>query len=380
MQHSRKLSYWELKSFVKNIDFLIIGAGIVGYSTALHLRKRFPSSGILLVERGFLPSGASSKNAGFACFGSPTELYADLRHIPESTVWETVEWRWKGLLALRELIGDAAIDLRVHGSWDLITDPQSELYRGTLDSLSTFNRELEKITGEKAVFCEDPSVASKFGFNGVPTSFYNHLEGQIDTSGMNEAFYKKCVEADVRMLFGIEVHELFETPGGVTAITPHGEIKAKKAFICTNGFAGKFIPDEIILPARAQVLVTRPIANLRIRGTFHYQEGYYYFRNIDGRVLLGGGRNLDFEGETTTEPDVTDRIMNELHRLLREVILPDQPFEIEHTWAGIMGVGSTKQPIIRQLSESIACGVRMGGMGVAIGTLVGKQLSDMTKF
>ena len=88
------LSYWEKTSYFEGIDFLIIGAGIVGYSTAIHLRKKYPNSKILVIERGYLPSGASSKNAGFACFGSATELLDDLSQYDESTVWETVQKRW----------------------------------------------------------------------------------------------------------------------------------------------------------------------------------------------------------------------------------------------------------------------------------------------
>ena len=54
-------------------------------------------------------------------------------------------------------------------------------------------------------------------------------------------------------------------------------------------------------PARAQVLITKPIKNLQIKGTFHLDKGYYYFRNIDNRILFGGGRNLDFKTEETSE-------------------------------------------------------------------------------
>ena len=63
MTNITELSYWERKSYFNNLDYLIIGAGIVGYSTALHLKSKFPSAKILIVERGILPSGASSKNA-----------------------------------------------------------------------------------------------------------------------------------------------------------------------------------------------------------------------------------------------------------------------------------------------------------------------------
>lgn len=379
MQNSPKISYWELKTYFTDLDYLIIGAGIVGYSTALHLRKKFPDAKILILESGFLPSGASSKNAGFACFGSATELAADLRSIPENQVWQTVEWRWKGLQALRSLIGDEHLDYHMFGSWDLITPSETHIFGSTLEQLDGFNQRLFDITGEKSVYSVDSSVGQRFGFQGVETSFYNRLEGQIDTAGMNQRFHALAVQLKVQVLFGMEVTEIREQYAGMCLETKHGAIKAKKVFICTNGFAARFLPEEQIAPARAQVLITTPIPNLQLQGTFHYQEGYYYFRNVDQRILFGGGRNLDFKGETSTEIATTDRIMQELERLLREVIAPHTEFEIAHQWAGIMGVGPSKQPIIRQLSENLYCGVRLGGMGVAIGTLIGQQLADYIK-
>ena len=156
-----------------------------------------------------------------------------------------------------------------------------------------------------------------------------------------------------------------------------GQIEAKSIFICTNGFAKQFLKEDDILPARAQVLITKPIKNLNIKGTFHYQEGYYYFRNIDNRILFGGGRNLDKTGETTTEIETTRQIQDRLEALLKKVILPNTPFEIDHAWAGIMGVGETKKPIIKKVDKNVYCGVRLGGMGVALGTLVGKELSEL---
>ena len=139
-----KLSYWELKSYFKDIDFLIIGAGIVGYSTAIHLRKQYPKSKILVIERGYLPSGASSKNAGFACFGSATELTEDLSKFDDSTVWETVKMRWEGLNYLRSLVGDESLKLKVNGSWDLITSNDIELRDQTAAKLDYFNKQLKE--------------------------------------------------------------------------------------------------------------------------------------------------------------------------------------------------------------------------------------------
>ena len=75
------LSYWEYTSWFSNIDYAIVGSGIVGLCCALRLRERFPDAKILILERGALPQGASTKNAGFACFGSISEILDDLKKL-----------------------------------------------------------------------------------------------------------------------------------------------------------------------------------------------------------------------------------------------------------------------------------------------------------
>ena len=44
-----------------------------------------------------------------------------------------------------------------------------------------------------------------------------------------------------------------------------------------------------------------------------------------------------------------------------------------------MGVGKQKNTIVKQVSNNVFCGVRLGGMGIAIGSLIGKELADLTQ-
>lgn len=365
------LSYWERNSYFDGLDFVVVGAGIVGCSTAIHLRLRYPDAKILVLERGYLPMGASTKNAGFACFGSVTELCDDLKNMPEPEVWKTVQKRYEGLIYLQELIGLKNLDFQQNGSWDLIdesTDPSP--YR---EQISYLNEQLGELTGEMNVYSEDIGVQQRFGFGGVKTGFYNRLEAQIDTGKMMLRFAALLNEHRILHLSGIQVRDITQQNSGVEIETELGSIRAANACICVNGFAKRFLPDEDILPARAQVLITKPIDKLHIKGTFHYQAGYYYFRNIHDRILFGGARNLAFEAETTEALENTELIVNELKSKLKTMILPDTPFEVDYSWAGIMGVGQTKKPIVRKISQNIAIGVRMGGMGVAIGSMIGKE-------
>jgi glycine/D-amino acid oxidase-like deaminating enzyme len=195
---------------------------------------------------------------------------------------------------------------------------------------------------------------------------------------MMNALLQKAIANNILILNQVVVSSYLDKGNSVEVQMNDFSFSTQKLFFATNGFAQKLTNNQV-KPARAQVLITEPIPNLDIKGTFHLDKGYYYFRNIDDRILLGGGRNLDFEGETTTEFGETELIQNHLEKLLKEVILPDTDFKIAHRWSGIMGMGSSKNPIVEQISDNVFCGVRLGGMGVAIGSLIGKELADLVQ-
>lgn len=368
-----ELSYWEYKSWLSDIDFTIVGSGIVGLSTALLLKEKYPKAHILVLEKGMLPQGASTKNAGFACFGSISEVLSDLEHHTEEEVINLVAQRWKGIQELRRLLGDKNIDFQMLGGHEIFLETDTKLYEKSLDNLSTINTLLAPI------FEGEPFHTSKnrFGFKQVQESYITHrFEGQIDTGKMMLGLLDLAQRNGIRILNNCMVTSFEELGKEVIVQTNNFELKTGKLLVATNGFS-KLILNEDVDPARAQVLITKPIANLDIKGTFHFDQGYYYFRNTDNRILFGGGRNLDFETENTTDFGQTDLVRIKLEQLLKQVILPNTPFEIDQRWSGIMGVGRQKKPIIKQLSENTYCGIRLGGMGVAIGCLVGKELAEL---
>jgi gamma-glutamylputrescine oxidase len=70
--------------------------------------------------------------------------------------------------------------------------------------------------------------------------------------------------------------------------------------------------DVPVKPGRGQVIITSEMEHLPFKGSFHFDEGYYYFRNVGKRVLFGGGRNLDFQTETSTKFEFNKLIVNDL--------------------------------------------------------------------
>lgn len=366
-------SFWEWDRFFRDIDYLIVGGGIVGLSAAIHLRERAPKARILLLDRGPLPLGASTRNAGFACFGSMTELRADLSNTPAHEVWALVEQRFRGLRDLRQRLGDAAIGYQPSGGFEVFAEAEAGAYESCLAELEHFNRQLKPITGLTDTFRPANEGLARLGFGGLRYRLENRAEGLLDTGRMMCRLLALAREADIRWLGGIRVESWEDAGQSVVVATDQGwEIEAGRLLIATNGLAGQLLPNWPVRPARNQVLITQPLAGeLAWQGGYHYQEGYLYFRPVGRRVLLGGGRHWDLEGETTTELEANARIREGLTDLLRTTILAGREVRIERWWTGIMGVADRKTPLVRAVSPRVGAAVRLGGMGVAIGHRVG---------
>ncbi len=366
-------SYWELNQYFKIYDLIVIGSGIVGLSTAVSFLEKNKKASVLVLERGILPSGASTKNAGFACFGSPSELLDDLKRSNENTVWQTVKMRWEGLQLLQKRLGKTNINYKAHGGFELFND--QKILDECLEKLDYLNKNIKHIVNKPRCYT---NITTKINyFKNIKGILKNKYEGQIDTGLMMKNLILLAQQKGAVILNSIPVTKINDVGNVVEIISKVGVFKAKKVIVATNGFASELLNIKDVAPARAQVLITKPIANLKIEGTFNYQQGYYYFRNINNRILFGGGRNIDFSGETTTELKLNLVIQNKLDLLLKTIILPNTKFEVEHRWSGIMGVGKEKLPIIKHVSPNVIAAVRMGGMGVAIGSLVGKKAVEI---
>lgn len=374
-QTNVNISYWELNQYFSMYDLIVVGSGIVGLFSALSYKQENKKAKILVIERGVLPHGASTKNAGFACFGSVSELSADLLTMKEADVWETVNMRWNGLKLLRTTIGDDLMAFKNWGGYELF-DSKLE-YEKYLSALNYMNKNIENAIGKKKCYASVSAEIKQFGFKNVKGLIKNKYEGQIDTGRMMNALIKLVQKNDITILNGVKVESIEDLKNKVYLNTNVGEFISSKVIVATNGFAKELLKIKDVQPARAQVLITKPIKTLKIKGTFHYQQGYYYFRNINGRLLFGGARNCDMENEMTSEFKITKKIQNQLELKLKNMILPTTNYEVEHRWVGIMGVGSEKKPIIKHVSQNVIAAVRMGGMGVAIGSLVGKKAAKL---
>lgn len=370
-------SFWEKEAFLRHVDVAIIGAGLVGLNAALALREQRPNAQIVVLERHPLNGGGSSRNAGFACFGSPSELLDDLQTLSEDEMLSLVERRWKGLQALRATLGDDNIGWNPVGGTELFSNREEALYQQCIEALPSLNQLLKDIVGPDCYESADELLAEQ-GLRGMTHALRTRYEGSIHTGRMYRALRRKAQMAGVDLLSGMDVKEVQDGPHGVELSGDGWKLRAQQALVANNGFASTLLPGLDVLPARNLVMVTTPIKALRLRGTFHMERGYIYFRSVgEDRLLIGGARHLDKSWQDKPLAPVPDNIREVLLTLAREQLVPETSFAIDSEWLGYLGIGQNKQPIVESVSERLFCAVKMGGMGVAIGTQLGREAATL---
>ena len=354
----------------------IVGAGLVGLTVALYLKQQRPAWRVVVLERGALPSGASTKNAGFACFGSISEL---IEQEKRGDLQAVVAARYTGLRRLRELVGDAALEYQAVGGYELFRHEEAALAAECRDKIGYFNELLAPVVGHACTFRDASREASSFGFGGVGTLLKNECEGSLDAGRMMRTLLSRTWAADVPVLADCAVASIGSAGGTVQLQLANGAtVEAGQALLATNAFATELLPDLAVTPGRGQVLVTEPLPEVQLPGTFHYDHGYAYFRQLpDRRILLGGGRNLDFAAEETTVAGLTEPVQQYLETLLREVIVPGQRPRVAYRWSGVMGFGPALAPIVEWVRPGVLAAVRCNGMGVALGAGTGWQAAQL---
>src|SRR4030095_15131093 len=306
------LSFWEKNSFLA-YDYIIVGSGILGLSTACEIKENFPDKEVLVLERGILPTGASTKNAGFLCFGSLTEILSDIKLKGEDNAVKLVENRWSGINLLKHRIDENKMGYFNYGGYELI----DEKYFTSLDKIEYVNEMLKNIFNEPVFELKNGKI-NQFGFSDgfVKSLVFSPYEAQVDTGQMMKTLLKYAQFLGIQIINGCDVKEVH----GNKATAYHNVLNEEITFsgeyiiICANAFTQQLIPEINISPGRGEGLVTKPIDGLKFKGIFHYDEGYYYFRNYGKRVIFGGGRNLDFKGEETSEFGFNEKIINDLKR------------------------------------------------------------------
>jgi len=370
------ISVWENETYFAPQNIVIVGGGLMGLWTAITLKEQKPNLSITVVERNVTPLGASTRNAGFSCFGSPTELLHDAKTLGESAMLQIVEKRYKGIEKIKKYFGNV-IDFDACGGYECLTEkqlPANEIN----DALAYLNKLLADITNTHHTFKRNDAALTALGLQNFDALVENKWEGGLHSGKLVQALQSKAACLGVNCLYGITVTHCYRQNDYVAIETQQSIVlKANTVILCANAFSnainlGTTLP---LKPGRGQILLTSPIPNLPLLGTFHYDAGFYYWRNLGNRILIGGGRNSFFEQETTTDIAVTENVQTVLENFLQTHLNPSIQYTIDKRWSGIMAFTDNHLPYVHFTAPNILNAIACNGMGVALTPIIAEEIA-----
>ena len=262
------------------------------------------------------------------------------------------------------------------GGAEVFLAEDQDHFEACFDIMPRLNARLRETFGADP-FIRIDNKLSEHGITNAQHLVWHPFEGQLHPGLLIQQLIYKARDLGAVIFNGVHISDIESDANGVRLLTASGqEIRGRVGLVATNGFARQLLPELKVKPARNQVFVTNEIPGLKLNGCFHYNEGYVYFRNIGKRVLIGGARHIDLEAEYTDEFGLTENIREWLAHFLDQYVLLDVDWKAETEWSGIMGVGTIKEPIVRPVADQLIAAVRLGGMGVAIGALVGDEAAE----
>ncbi len=354
----------------QQFDFAVVGAGICGSTAALYLAKKNPKASILVLEERSFGNAASTKNAGFACFGSAGELLDDVSALGWDATEKMLQMRIRGLELLHATVPKNAMDYQDCGGWEVFSKQESEDFTRVADQLETINQRFETLL--PAPYRIQQSHA---GLKSIAHAIFQAGEGALNPQRMMHCIQSQWPADRVHLVRPCKLVETQFANGVHHLQTSQGDFKAQQLVVTTNqNILPNTLKNKSTQPARAQVLVSQPLKGPLPKGVFHAERGYAYFRFVDQRLLLGGFRNLFEAAEYTTEQSNTPELLNQLMHYGAGLL--GEPITLDHAWAGTMSVGKDRFPYIG-VENDIVYGIKMGGMGVAVGSYVGKTISDL---
>ncbi len=307
----------------------VIGGGIAGLSGAIELHER--GEDFLLLERGLLGQGASTRNAGYLMRGAADNYASAVRAY--------------GRARARELWRDSEENLRLLREMGIERVPGYGRRASCLAALD--ERELEELRSSRALLVEDGfgvhwadgAGDTLFVSGRVLGGLINPDDAVCDSSAVIRWLGSMVFE---RVRQGCEVRSIVLDGSGVRVGTGLGDILCDRVLVCTNAHARGLV-DVPVEPRRGQMLALRA-PEVRLEFSYYLNHGHEYIRQGPGQTVLVGGMRGRFAKDEVGEEDATsEQVQRALEDFAVEML--GGRYEVIGRWAGIMGFSADGLPI-----------------------------------
>lgn len=354
-------------------DVLVIGGGIAGATTALHLAERGVE--VALVE-GDQPGGGATGQSG----GLVAPDY--IRHSP-NTIRDTLGA--EAGARLTRMIGDSAgfvFDLiDKHG---IDCDPRQDgfytpAHTGVMAKNQRAHADQWRALGYDVEFVEAAASERLFGSQRYSGALRFAAGGSLNPLGYVRGIVRAALDGGARVFADSRVISLQRRGGTWVCRTREGTIRSRRLVLAANGgnaalhpaMARTSLPLHVVQFATAPLSPQERMATLPEGGAFTDKRPYLFTARTDGLGHL-------ISGYPTTLFVRSERAQcREAERRLRQnfAALPDP--EISHLWRGLAWVNTSLLPEVYDLGDEAIAIQACNGRGIATNTALGAEVAEM---
>lgn len=330
-------------------DLCVVGLGAAGLQAATMASRR--GLAVVGIDAGPVGGGASGRNGGFLLAGAADfhhRLAARVGSARATTIYERT---------LEEL--DRQVELA----------PEAVQRVGSVRLATSAEEAEDCATQAEAMRRDGLPVEETSGIYGSGLRFPR--DAAMHPGRRIAALAGQARVAGVRLLPHHRVTAITEaTVGGPTAV-----VATTRALVAVDGGLEHLLPELAghVRTARAQMLATAPnaVAPELVPAPMYARFGLDYWQRLqDGRVVVGGARDVGGQDEWTTVDAVTAPVQAALEAILRDRLVVDAP--VTHRWSGRLGFTADRLPVCRLIRPGLAVAGGYCGTGNVIGPLAAR--------
>ncbi len=340
------------------VDFLVVGAGLVGTSAAYFAAQA--GHNVLIIDKADVALGASGRNAGFMITGLDTYYHRAVAVYGADVAREMWDLSRRTIAFWKQIIAESkgAVPFRQTGSL-LLAESAAEKH-----DLQQAIRGLEA-AGIDAIYHDHDPLR-----RGYHAAIEQPQDGAVQPYKLTQELLRR---SGAQMIPNNEVYRIEQdAPDCVRVSAQRATYEARYVLLCTNAysplidayFVGK------VTPTRAQCLVTEPLDAAPLATCGYSDYGYMYYRStFDNRLLIGGGRKQHKALENDTTEDRLSQPVQAALDAYKQRYFPDVTAPVAQRWSGIMGFSADGLPLVGTLPGRARVGFAVGftGHGLSMG-------------
>jgi gamma-glutamylputrescine oxidase len=354
-----------------DVDVCVVGAGITGLSTAIHLAEH--GFRVAVLEGRRVGWGASGRSGGQMVFGFACDQPRLVRLVGTADARKLWECGLEGMDLLRGLVKrfDINCDL-THGHIHTAIKPRQ------VRELRAWQADLENSYGYRSLsFLDRRQVRQRIASDRYLAGLHDANSAHIHPLNYALGLARAATATGAR-IFENSAAVAVSEDSRVQVTTAHGRVSADFLVLAGNAYLGRLAPhiETRIMPVGTYMAATEVLGRERCRALIADNAAVadinfvlaYFRRSPDHRILFGSTVSYS----TLTPPNLRENLRKQLL-----VVFPQlQDIRMQYGWGGLVGITMNRAPHFGRIGRHIYFAQGFSGHGIALTGLAGKLMAD----